>query len=80
MPQKNDLADGLVALERGRSGGTVPKVLQLFGDNPKMLEAIRTARRDNHLSYAQIASYLTRNGHGIGEGAIKKWLDKEGIA
>lgn len=76
---KNSLAAGLDAIARGPGGGTQPKVLQLFGDQPDVLDAIERARRDRHLSYAAIAKYFRSQGHEIGEGSIKKWLDSRGI-
>lgn len=76
---KTPLAAGLDAIERGPGGGTIPKVLQMFGDQPDVLDAIERARRDRKLSYGAIAKYFRGQGHDIGEGAIKKWLDSRGI-
>lgn len=79
MAKRDDLAAGLDAIERGPGGGTTPKVVQLFGDRPDVLESIRAARRDRHLSYGAIAKYFRGRGVEVGEGAIKKWLDSQGI-
>lgn len=75
-----DLATGLDALPRGRSGGVVPKVIKYWGDQPEVLESIRRARRDNGHSAARIAEYLTSQGYPIAEGSIRKWLTSEGIS
>ena len=79
MAKHNGLVAGLDQIEKGASGGTTPKIVQLFGDQPDVLEAIRRARRDRHLSYAQIALYLSQNGYEIKEGAVKNWLTSQGI-
>jgi hypothetical protein len=76
---KNPLAAGLTALAPSR-GGIRMRVIQLWGDEPEVLEAIRIARRDNGLSYAAIAKYLTaKSGHHITANPVQKWLNEEGI-
>ena len=80
MPKHHDdLASGLDAVAKGRGGGTVPKVLQLFGDQPEVLESIQRARRDRKLSRSEIAQYFTSRGHPISEGAIQTYLRSVGI-
>jgi hypothetical protein len=77
---KNPLAAGLTALTPTR-GGVKLRVLELWGDEPEVLEAIRVARRDNGLSYNAIARYLTsKSGHHITANPVQKWLNEEGIA
>jgi hypothetical protein len=79
MPKK-DLAAGLNALPAGKPGG-MSKVDVMFGDQPDVLEAIRVARQDRHLGFSSIAAYLTREGgEQIGDTAIKRWLNGQGIA
>lgn len=80
MPAKSDpLAVALDLVERGRNGGTEGRVVALFGDRPDVLDAIRRARLDRKLSYAQIAKVLSADGEPISEGAVKSWLSRQGI-
>lgn len=79
MPKRDDLAAGLDQLTAGPGGGTTPKVIQLYGDRPEVLDAIRRARSERHLSFKQIAVYLSANGPSISEGAVQTWLNKQGI-
>lgn len=80
MPTKTDpTADGLLGLTR-RTGGHRLKVDALFGDRPELLEAIRTARRDNGVAAEHIAEFLTaREGVHISGAAVAKWLTAQGI-
>lgn len=79
MPKTDPLAIALDLAERGRSGGPEGRVVALFGDRPDVLDAIRRARTDRKLSYAQIAKVLSADGEPLSEGAVKSWLTRQGI-
>ena len=83
MPKNDPLADALASL--GPSGhSSKPKVEILFGDRPAVLDAIRAARA-RHVSYVSIAKLLTADlqssgdGGSIGDNAVKKWCEKNGV-
>jgi hypothetical protein len=75
------LAAGLDEVVPSGAGGAGLRIVNLFGDQPEVLDAIRRARRDRKLSFAAIAKFLTVNGdHPVSSAAVQTWLAKEGIA
>lgn len=74
---KSTLVTALDSL-RPQSGGTTPKVITLFGDQPQVLEAIKAARL-RKCSFVQIAKTLSTPEAPISESAIKTWLHMQGI-
>jgi hypothetical protein len=79
-PTTDPLAAALESIGGRRAGGLPLKVDVLYGDRPEVLDAIRSARRDKHLSFEQIAEALSSGGASITDGAVSKWLKREGIA
>lgn len=77
-PQPDDLISGLSELTAGTRTGSM-KVLEYFGDQPKMLDAICKARKEQKLSHEAIASYFTKKGYPMRGGAVKNWLKTQGI-
>lgn len=74
----DDVAEELDGLSS--SGNQVNKIEALFGDSPKLLEAIKRARSVNHHGHGKIAAFLTqRTGHRVGETSVKNWLSSQGI-
>jgi ribosome-binding protein aMBF1 (putative translation factor) len=80
MTQTDPLVAALDAVAGRRTGGLPLKIDALYGERPEVLDAIRSARRDKHLSYEQIAEALSTAGDSITDGAVSKWLKREGIA
>ena len=65
--------DGMVGTSQSN------KIEVLFGDSPKLLEAIRQARA-RHMGYQAIADFLTlRTGQKVGNTSVKNWLTMQGI-
>lgn len=80
MPKPDPLAAALDELVEPASGGTKLRILQLFEDRPAVLDSIRSARRDRHLSFNQIAERLTTSGEEpVSSAAVKAWLKRQGI-
>jgi hypothetical protein len=78
MPKDADpLASALGDLVPPRSGAK-PKIPQLFADRPDVLEGIRQARRRG-VSPRSIAQALSSDGIYVSEGAVRGWLNKQGI-
>jgi hypothetical protein len=73
--------------ERKKGGSTsAGKIVDLFGESPRILEAIRNARTVQKLSYDHIAMTLTKTAKKtIGEdvsvsgAAVKTWLNGQDI-
>lgn len=77
-PKYDALADELDSIASGSSQAN--KIELLFGDSPKLLDAIRRARTERHLGYAAIAKFLTtRTGHKVGDTSVKNWLASQGV-
>jgi ribosome-binding protein aMBF1 (putative translation factor) len=77
--ERDPLAAALDAVTEKRTGGTQRRVLELFGDRPQVLDAIRKARRDRGLSFKQIAELVSTPGASVTAGPIQKWLNGQGI-
>jgi hypothetical protein len=73
-----DLANELLTAAKKKDGRHM-KVLEIFGDSPEVLEAIKTARRDRRLSYRLISEVLSQNGTMVSEGAVQNYLRSQGI-
>lgn len=52
----------------------------MFGNEPEVLEAVKTARRDRGLSYRVIAEVLSKRGEQVSQGAVQNWLRAQGIS
>jgi hypothetical protein len=74
-----DLAAELMNARPLRDGRSL-KIIEVFGDQPEVLDAIRTARVERGLSYRVIAQVLSKSGEKISEGAVQNYLRAEGIA
>jgi ribosome-binding protein aMBF1 (putative translation factor) len=74
-----DLANELLTASKKKDGRGM-KVLEIFGDSPDVLEAIKTARRDRRLSYRSIAEVLNKSGVVVSEGAVQNYLRSQGIS
>lgn len=79
MSKIDPIAAALDAAKPIGNASNRPRMLVLFGDRPDVLDAVRRARRDRHLSTAQIARLISTPGATIGESAVKTWLALEGI-
>jgi hypothetical protein len=80
MPTSDPVAAALDSIASPSGSGTVPKVDQLFGDRPAVLESIRKARAERSLSYQQIATTLCAFGDvQLSAAAVKNWLNRQGI-
>lgn len=79
--KKDPLAIALDASLPRNHGNTTTKVDHYFGDRPDVLDSIRRARQERHLSYKTIAQVLSQeDGVHLSDGAVKNWLSKQGIA
>lgn len=72
-----ELVSELLSAGRG-TGGAPHKIETLFGDQPDVLDAIRTARL-NGASIGEIARILSERGEVISEGAVRNWLRSQGV-
>ena len=61
-----------------RDGRTL-KIVELFGDQPEVLDAIVKARTERGLSYRVIAEVLSKGEHEVSDGAVQNYLRARGI-
>lgn len=74
-----DLAAELAVAQPLKDGRTM-KILQAFGDQPEVLEAIEKARVERGLSFRVIAEVLSKGEHEISEGAVQNYLRSRGVS
>jgi hypothetical protein len=53
--------------------------MELFGDQPDVLDAIVQARVERGLSFRVIAGVLSKSGEQISEGAVQNYLRSRGF-
>ena len=78
MSKRNssDVVAELLTTERPKPGREF-RIVELFGDQPKVLEAIKELRRRN-VSYRGIAKQIHQvTGHYVAPGAVMNWLEAE---
>jgi hypothetical protein len=73
-----DLAAELAAAQPFRDGRQM-KIMELFGNQPDVLDAIVQARVERGLSFRVIAGVLSKSGEQISEGAVQNYLRSRGF-
>jgi hypothetical protein len=79
-PQKKDKLAAMLASATKELKDTT-KIGTLFHNRPQVLEEIIKCRKIKLFSYSEIASLLsTEDGVEISAGAVKSWLQKQGVS
>jgi hypothetical protein len=74
------IAEALLTEETDTKTGRTFRVLELFGDQPEVLDAIRQLRLSG-VSYRQLSKRVKKvTGHYVAPGAFLNWLESENIA
>ena len=72
----NPIADQLLTAESGQ-GGRRFRMLELFGDQPDVLDAVRTLRKRG-VSWRSISKKIHEvTGHYVAPNAIMNWVDHD---
>lgn len=74
-----DLAAELANAKPLRDGRTM-KIVEVFGDQPDVLDAIVQARVERGLSFRVISQVLSKGEHEISEGAVQNYLRSRGVS
>lgn len=78
MPKSPDPFAAAMLAAPPKKTGAPGKILALWGDRPEVLEAIRSLRRDQGRSFAQIADLLAAE-HKVNASTVQTWLKGQGI-
>jgi hypothetical protein len=71
-----DIVDALLTAESGKDGREF-RVLELFGDQPEILDAVRTLRARG-VSYRSISKKITEvTGHYVSANGVQNWLEHD---
>jgi hypothetical protein len=74
------IAEALLAEETDPKDSRKFRVVELFGDQPDVLDAIRKLRLSG-VSYRQLSKRVKKvTGHYVAPGAFMNWLESENIA
>jgi hypothetical protein len=74
------IAEALLTEETDPKGGRKFRVVELFGDQPEVLDAIRQLRLSG-VSYRQLSKRVKKvTGHHVTPNAFMNWLDSQDIA
>ena len=73
-----DLVNNLLTATPKRDGRTM-KIVEVFGDQPEVLDAIVAARTERGLSFQVIADVISKTGHTISDGAVQNFLRSRGV-